>query len=75
MKITETYKYKKDDTIYIGSEPPKGSEILETLEILKAEKGKDLVRLSDEENVGSSIWLKDGDKQENYKEVERKNAK
>lgn len=68
MYITHTYKYKYNDIIYVGGEVPEGAEILETMDILNAEEGSDLVRISDNENVGSNIWLKDGDVQENYRE-------
>jgi hypothetical protein len=33
------------------------------------EYGYDLIRKSDGENVGSSVWLKDGDNEDNYIEV------
>jgi hypothetical protein len=71
MYITEKYKYKKDNIIYIGSELPSDAEVLQTLYILNDEKGKDLIRLSDKENVGKNVWLKDNDTQENYIEVEK----
>ena len=38
------------------------------MDILNSENGYDLIRISDNENVGSSIWLKNGDVKENYKE-------
>lgn len=75
MYITETYKYKKDGIIYVGGEVPEGAEILETMEILNAEDGYDLIRILDNENVGSNIWLRDGDIQENYREEEHKEPK
>jgi hypothetical protein len=40
------------------------------MDILNAEEGCELVRKSDGENVGNSVWLHDGDVQENYEEVE-----
>lgn len=70
MYITETYKYKKDGIVYVGGEVPEGAEILETLEILNSEEGYDLIRISDNENVGSSVWLHNGDVKENYREEE-----
>lgn len=70
MFITQVYKYKYNGIVYVGGNVPEGAEILETMDILNAEDGSDLVRISDNENVGSNIWLKDGDVQENYKEVE-----
>jgi hypothetical protein len=68
MFITQCYKYKYNGIVYVGGEVPEGAEILETMNILNAEEGYDLVRISDNENVGSNIWLKDGDVQENYRE-------
>lgn len=70
MFITQYYKYKYNDIIYVGGQVPEGAEILETMDILNAEDGFDLVRKSDGENVGSSVWLKDGDSQNNYTEQE-----
>lgn len=68
MYITETYKYRKDGIVYVGGEVPEGAEILKAMTILNAEDGFVLIRIADEENVGTSIWLKDGDVQENYRE-------
>lgn len=70
MYISEMYKYEKDGVIYVAGEVPEGATLLETMDILIAEDGYDLVRISDGENVGSSIWLHNGDVQENYNEVE-----
>ena len=72
MYITETYKYEKDGIIYVGGEVPDGAEILETLEILNAEDGYDLIRIHDNENMGANVWLRPGDLVENYKEEEHK---
>lgn len=69
MYITQCYKYKYNGIVYVGGDVPDGAEILETMDILNAEDGYDLVRKSDGENVGTSIWLKDGDVQNNYIEV------
>ena len=68
MYITQTYKYRYNDIIYVGGEVPEGAEILETLDILYAEEGYDLIRIIDDENMGNSVWLKDGDIKENYRE-------
>lgn len=68
MYISEMYKYQKDGIVYVGGEVPEGATILETMDILNAEDGNDLIRIKDDENMGSSLWLKDGDVQENYKE-------
>ena len=69
MFITQTYKYKYNEIVYVSGQVPEGAEILETMDILNAEEGYDLIRISTSENVGSNIWLKDGDKEENYIEV------
>ena len=68
MFITQVYKYEKDGIVYVGSEVPEGAEILEAMDILNVEEDFDLIRISDEENIGNSVWLHDGDVQENYKE-------
>lgn len=70
MYITETYKYKHNGIVYVGGEVPEGAELLETLDILTAEENMDLIRISDNENMGSSVWLHNGDAQENYREEE-----
>ena len=72
MFITQTYKYKYNGIVYVGGEVPDGAEILETMDILNAEDRYDLIRIADSENVGSSVWLRDGDTQENYGEKEIK---
>lgn len=69
MYITECYKYKLNKIVYVGGTLPDKATILETMNILNAEDGFDLVK--DGENLGSSVWLKDGDVQENYTEVEK----
>lgn len=68
MFITQCYKYKHNGIVYVGGEVPDGAEILETMDILNAEDGYDLIRISDEENMGNSVWLRNGDVQENYRE-------
>lgn len=70
MFITQCYKYKYNGFVYVGGNVPEGAEILETMDILNAEEEFDLIRISDKENMGNSVWLKDGDVQENYIEVE-----
>lgn len=74
MFITNMYKYEKDGTVYVGGEVPEGATVLETMDILNAEEGNDLIRISDNENMGANLWLKDGDVKENYKEEEHKDA-
>lgn len=72
MYITETYKYEKDGIVYVGGNLPEGAEIIETMDILCADEEMTLIRIADEEEVGSSVWLRNGDKQENYREEEYK---
>ena len=72
MYITQTTKYRKDGIVYVGGKVPEGAEIILVMDILNAEDGYELIRISDEENVGNSIWLRDGDSQDNYKEEEIK---
>ena len=69
MFMTTTYKGIKDGVIgyYCGFKPD-NIEIIEEMDILNAEEGFDLIRISDEENMGSSVWLHNGDVQENYRE-------
>ena len=69
MHIEYMYKYvdKNGHTIISGN-VPEGITPEETLDILTAEEGYDLIRIADDENLGSSIWLHDGDIQENYRE-------
>ena len=70
MFITQVYKYEYNDIVYVGGNVPEGATILETMDILNAEEGFELVRISDGENVGNSVWLHDSDVMENYREVE-----
>lgn len=71
MYINQIYKYQKDNIVYVSANVPEGAKILETMNILNAENGFNLIRKSDNENVGINIWLKDGDVQENYEEKEK----
>ena len=68
MFITQVYKYEYNDIVYVGGDVPQEATILETMNILNSEEGFELVRKSDGENVGNSVWLRNGDVQENYKE-------
>lgn len=69
MHIENSYKYELDGIIYVSGNVPDGATVLETLEILYSEPGYELQRISDDEIIGSSIWLHDGDVQENYREI------
>jgi hypothetical protein len=71
MFITQCYKYKYNGIVYVGGNVPEDATILETMDILNAEEGFDLIRIADNENIGSSVWLKGGDVQENYIEVKQ----
>ena len=72
MFITQTYKYKYNGIVYVGGPVPEGAEILETMDILNAEDGYTLIRKSDFEDIGSSIWLRNDDTKDNYGEKEIK---
>lgn len=69
MHIENSYKYELDGIVYVSGNVPDGATILETMDILYAEDGYELERIADGENVGSNIWLHDGDVMENYHEV------
>lgn len=69
MFITQTYKYKYNGIVYVGGEVPEGAEVLETMDILNAENGYNLIRIADGENMGNSVWLRNGDTKDNYTEV------
>jgi len=69
MYITQCYKYEYNNIIYVGGNVPEGAEILETMDILNAEDGYTLIRKSDGEDIGNSVWLHNGDVQENYNEI------
>lgn len=68
MFITQSYKYELNGTIYVSGNVPEGATILETMNILNADEGYVLIRNADGENMSSSVWLKDGDSQDNYHE-------
>lgn len=72
MFHTTVYKYRKDGVVYVGGNVPEGAEVLQTMDILNAEEHYTLIRKSDLEDIGNSVWLKDGDSQENYEEKEVK---
>ena len=71
MEIRITYKGVKDGSIgYWCGFKPENIEIIEEMPILYAEDGYILIRKSDGEDMGNSVWLHDGDMQDNYNEVE-----
>lgn len=49
---------------------PENLEITEERNVLYSEDGYTLKRKSDNEIVGTAIWLQDDDKESNYEEVE-----
>lgn len=69
MFITQCYKYEKDGIVYVGGNLPEGAEIIENMDILNAEEGYELVRKSDKEVIGNSLWLHNSDTQDNYEEI------
>ena len=73
MHISQDYKYELNGITYVGGNVPEGATIVETLDILCAEEGCVLVRTATGEEVGNSIWLRNGDVQQNYTEIEQEN--
>ena len=71
MKIKTTYVGTLNgiNGMWCGFKPD-GVIITEERPVLYAEENMDLIRIADEENMGSSVWLQDGDVQENYREEE-----
>lgn len=67
MYMTNMYKYEKDGFIAVSGTLPEGATLIEELPILYADENFTLVRISDGEEM-DSVWLHDGDKQENYEE-------
>lgn len=70
MFITQCYKYEYNGVVYVSANVPEGATIIETMDILNAEDGYILIRKSDGEDMGNSVWLHDGDTQDNYTEKE-----
>lgn len=68
MFISQSYKYRKDGIIYVSGTVPDGAEVLLTMDILNSEEGYNLIRIADDKNMGISVWLRNGDVQENYRE-------
>lgn len=69
MHIDNSYKYEIDGITYVSGKVPEGATILEIMDILTADDGYELVCKANGERVGCSVWLKDGDSQENYIEI------
>jgi hypothetical protein len=63
------YKYEINGIIYVSANVPEGATIVETMDILNADDGYELVRKSNGEKLGANVWLKDGDTQDNYNEI------
>lgn len=68
MYITQMYKYKKDNITYIRGQLPEDAILLEMMDILTAEDGYELENILTGERTGS-LWLKEGDSQDNYREI------
>ena len=69
MYITQSYKYEYNGIIYVSDNLPEGASVLETMNILNAKDNYTLIRKFDGEDVGNSVWLHNGDVQENYNEI------
>ena len=67
MYMSKLYKYEHNGIVGVGL-LPEGATVLEEMDILNAEEGYELVK--DGERIGSSVWLKSGDSQDNYSEIE-----
>jgi hypothetical protein len=67
MYMSKLYKYEKDGIVGVGL-LPEGATIIEEMDILNAEEGYELIK--DGERIGSSVWLKDGESEGNYTEIE-----
>ena len=68
MFITKSYRYMKNGIEYVSGTLPEDATLTEIMDILNAEEGFELVRNG--ERIGTSVWLKDGDSENNYSEVE-----
>lgn len=68
MFITKSYKYNKGGITYVSGNLPEDATLIEIMDILNAEEGYELVK--DGERIGTSVWLHNGDTQDNYSEVE-----
>lgn len=71
MQVVDSYYIKRDgDYIWLaqGIEPLETDEVVEVRPMLVADEGKMLIR--DGVEIGSSLWLKDGDVPENYQEID-----
>lgn len=68
MFITKSYRYMKGGIEYVSGILPEDATLTEIMDILNAEEGYDLIRIADNENMSSSLWLKSDDSQENYRE-------
>lgn len=66
MFLSKCYKYEHNGIVGVGL-LPEGATVLEEMDILNADEGYELVK--DDERIGGSIWLKDGDTQDNYSEL------
>jgi hypothetical protein len=69
MHITKYYKYNEDEIVKVSGNLPENVVVLEEMDILYAEDGYELVRISTNENVSDCIWLHNNDVSENYKEI------
>lgn len=72
MHIEKSYKYEINGIVYISGNLPEGATVIKEMDILTAEEGYTLFRKSDNEEVSTSVWLREGDSEENYEEREIK---
>lgn len=67
MYMSKLYKYEHNGIVGVGL-LPEGATVLEEMDILNADEGYELVK--DGERIGGSVWLHNGDTQDNYSEIE-----
>ena len=67
MFITKSYKYNKSGVTYVSGNLPEDATLIEIMDILNADEGYELAK--DGERIGTSVWLKSGDSQDNYTQL------
>ena len=71
IKITYVGTINGISGLWCGFKPD-NAVITEERPVLYADEGYTLIRKSDFEDVGSSVWIRDGDTADNYGEKEMK---
>lgn len=68
MYITKMYEYEINGIVEVSNNVPENATLIKELNILNAEEGYYLERISDKIHF-RNVWLREGDSQENYIEV------